>query len=40
MVNGESTLLFRGSQDGFRAKLFHNKCDNKGPTLTIIRSHL
>ena len=32
------TLLYRGSKDGFRPVDFHNKCDNKGPSLTIIKS--
>jgi len=31
-------LLYRGSRDGFSAKNFHEKCDNKGETLTIIKS--
>ncbi|XP_022784375.1 BTB/POZ domain-containing protein KCTD21-like isoform X2 [Stylophora pistillata] len=31
-------LLFRASQDGFRAKTFHSKCDSKGPTPTIVQS--
>ncbi|RIB20921.1 kinase-like domain-containing protein [Gigaspora rosea] len=30
-------LLIRGTQDGFLAKTFHEKCDGKGPTLTIIK---
>ena len=32
------TLLYRGSRDGPIASAFHRKCDNKGPTLTIIES--
>ena len=32
------TLLYRGSRDGFKASKFHELCDNKGPTLTIIQS--
>ena len=31
-------LLYRGSTDGFKAKIFHQKCDYKGETLTIIKS--
>lgn len=31
-------LLYRASQDGFAAKSFHSKCDNRGPTLTLIQS--
>jgi TLD len=26
-------------RDGFKAQDFHTHCDNKGPTITIIRSH-
>ncbi|KAG2374276.1 hypothetical protein C9374_010846 [Naegleria lovaniensis] len=32
------SLLFRASRDGFNASQFHNKCDNKGATVTIIKS--
>ena len=31
-------LLFRASRDGFAAARFHHKCDNKGPTVTIVQS--
>ena len=31
-------LLFRASRDGFAAETFHSKCDNKGPTITIVKS--
>ena len=31
------TLLYRGSRDGLTAWDFHSKCDNKSPTLTIIK---
>ncbi|CAG8635657.1 12124_t:CDS:2, partial [Cetraspora pellucida] len=30
-------LLIRGSRDGFTPASFHEKCDNKGPTLTILK---
>ena len=30
-------LLFRASRDGFAAKTFHSNCDNKGPTVTIVK---
>ena len=33
------TLLYRGTRDGFAASTFHQKCDNKGPTVTIIKSN-
>ena len=32
-------LIYRGSRDGFQSKNFHEKCDNKGETLTIIQSN-
>jgi len=32
------TLLFRGNRDTFKAARFHELCDNKGPTLSIIKS--
>ena len=31
-------LLFRKSRDGSNGKDFHNFCDNKGPTLTLIQT--
>ena len=31
-------LLYRASRDGWTASDFHSCCDNKGPTLTVIRS--
>jgi hypothetical protein len=34
----ELRLLYRGSRDGFEAFKFHEFCDNKGATLTVIRS--
>jgi len=30
--------IFRGSKDGQNASAFHKACDNKGPTITVIRS--
>ncbi|RIA83593.1 BTB/POZ domain-containing protein [Glomus cerebriforme] len=30
-------LLYRASRDGFTITEFHNKCDNKGPTIMIIK---
>lgn len=30
-------LLFRGTRDGFMAKAFHEKCDNKGATLMVAK---
>ena len=31
-------LLFRASRDGWAASQFHARCDNKGPTVTIVKS--
>ena len=37
-MKGEWRLLFRASRDGFAALKFHSKCDNKGPTITVVKS--
>ena len=34
----EWRLLFRASRDGFASSVFHSKCDNKGPTITVVKS--
>ena len=34
----DTKLLFRGSEHQFSAKTFHNYCDNKGPTITVIQN--
>ncbi len=31
-------LLYRASKEGFSASSFHSKCNNQGPTITIIQS--
>ena len=31
-------LLYRGTRDGDQVKTFHSKCDNKRPTLSIIKT--
>ena len=31
------TLLYRATENSFETSAFHEKCDNKGPTLTIAR---
>ena len=31
-------LLYRASEHGYTAKSFHKYCDDKGPTLIIIKS--
>ena len=39
MINYFSlTLLFRGSRDGFENAKFHERCDNQGPLLVIIKT--
>ena len=30
-------LIYRASRDGFSVNNFHNKCDNKGPTIVVIK---
>ncbi|KAF0424741.1 btb/poz domain-containing protein 19-like [Gigaspora margarita] len=35
----EFNLLVRGSRDGFGPKIFHEKCDLKGPSVTILKVH-
>ncbi|CAH3122202.1 unnamed protein product [Porites lobata] len=31
-------LLFRASRDSYAASVFHSKCDNKGHTVTVVKS--
>lgn len=31
-------LLYKGSRDGYSALSFHLKCDDKYPTVTLIKS--
>ena len=31
-------LLYRGTRDGMSADTFHNKCNNKGPTITLFKN--
>ena len=39
LVEGKAlTLLYRGSKDGWKLKTFHDKCDVKGPTITIFKT--
>ena len=37
-LKGEWRPLFRASRDGFGSGTFHRKCDNQGPTVTIVKS--
>ncbi|CAF4683036.1 unnamed protein product [Rotaria sp. Silwood2] len=32
-------LIYKASRDGFDANAFHSRCNNKGPTMTIIQSN-
>ena len=34
----KAVLLYRGSENDFSSAVFHSKCDNKGPTITIVKS--
>ena len=34
----QATLLYRGSRDGWKASDFHRTCDNKGPTVCLVKS--
>ena len=31
-------LLYRGTRDGMTGDAFHNRCNNKGPTITLIKN--
>ena len=31
-------MIFRGTQNGFKARDFHRNCDNQGATLILIKS--
>jgi len=33
------TLIYNATKDGFESKKFHEKCNNKGPTITLICSN-
>ena len=33
-------LIYRASRDGWESNIFHQKCDNKGPTIVLVRSEL
>ena len=36
--NDKFSLLYRASNDGFNVEAFHTKCDDKYPTLTILKA--
>ena len=31
-------LIYRGTRDGMTSNKFHEKCDNQGPTITLIKT--
>ncbi|XP_065837366.1 uncharacterized protein [Oscarella lobularis] len=37
-ISSDWNLIYRGTRDGFAASSFHTFCDNKGPTITLIKS--
>jgi len=37
-LEGEWRLLYRASRDDFAAGTFHSRCDDKGPTVMIVKS--
>jgi hypothetical protein len=37
--SSKGILLYRATRDGFTSQAFHSKCDGKGNTITIIKSH-
>ena len=38
VTNAREKLLYRASCNGWAASNFHSCCDNKGPTVTVIKS--
>jgi BTB/POZ domain-containing protein KCTD9 len=38
MSGKRTSLIYVASQDGFSAVNFHSKCDNKGPTIVLVKS--
>ena len=38
ILAGEWRLLFRASRDGFTPSAFHSRCDNQGPSVTVVNS--
>jgi len=38
ITNNSDKLLYRASRDGWAASNFHSCCDNKGPTLTVVKN--
>ena len=38
ITNDSDKLLYRASRNGWAASTFHSYCENKGPTVTVIKS--
>jgi len=38
ITNDSNNLLYRASRNGWGASNFHSCCDNKGPTVTVVKS--
>ena len=38
ITNDSDKLLYRASRNGWAASKFHSCCDNKGPTVTVVKS--
>ncbi|KAL9951569.1 hypothetical protein ACROYT_G044253 [Oculina patagonica] len=38
LTYSSDNLLYRASRDGWNASNFHSCCDNKGPTVTVVKS--
>ncbi|CAF0903167.1 unnamed protein product [Adineta steineri] len=38
-INQRWELIYKATRDGFTANAFHVRCDNEGPTMTIIQSN-
>ena len=38
ITNDCDKLLYRASSNGWAASNFHSRCDNKGPTVTVVKS--
>ena len=38
-VRCQLNLIYKGSRDGYKAKNFHEKCDNRQPTISVIKSN-
>ena len=39
-INGEASLLYRGSRDGFRSETLWDKCQSQKETITLVKTDL